>query len=121
MLLLVIRLQDIAGTTALSFYMEKCLVYPRDNIYKQKLAANAIITNKNELFQQLFIGKEWLLKEVYHRVKNNLYTVICLLVSQARYLENDALKAIESSQHRIFAMSLIHQKLYNLKTLKPLI
>ena len=31
MLLPVIRLQDIAGTTALSFYMEKCLLYPRDN------------------------------------------------------------------------------------------
>jgi len=49
---------------------------------------------------------------VHHRVKNNLHTVICLLESQARYLEEDALRAIESSQNRIYAMSLIHQKLY---------
>jgi two-component system, sensor histidine kinase PdtaS len=34
------------------------------------------------------------------------------LESQAAYLENDALKAIQNSQHRIYAMSLIHQKLY---------
>jgi two-component sensor histidine kinase len=34
------------------------------------------------------------------------------LESQAAFLENDALKAVESSQHRIFAMSLIHQRLY---------
>jgi two-component sensor histidine kinase len=57
--------------------------------------------------------KEWLLREVHHRVKNNLYTVICLLESQATYLENDALLAIQNSGRRIYAMSLIHQKLYH--------
>lgn len=56
--------------------------------------------------------KEWLLREVHHRVKNNLHTVICLLQIQAEFLKDDALRAIESSQHRIYAMSLIHQKLY---------
>ncbi len=80
--------------------------------YRQKQFANNIITHKNELLQHLLTEKEWLLKEVHHRVKNNLHTVICLLESQAAYLENDALKAIENSQHRIYAMSLIHQKLY---------
>jgi len=38
--------------------------------------------------------------------------VVCLLKSQAGYLKEDALRAIESSQNRIYAMSLIHQKLY---------
>lgn len=73
---------------------------------------NETITQKNEQLQQLLKDKDWLLKEVHHRVKNNLHTVICLLESQAMYLKNDALKAIEISQHRIYAMSLIHQKLY---------
>ena len=75
---------------------------------------------KNQLLQHLLTEKEWLLKEVHHRVKNNLHTVICLLESQARYLENDALKAIESSQHRIYAMSLIHQKLYQSENVKTI-
>lgn len=73
---------------------------------------NLIITHKNDVLQRLLTEKEWLLKEVHHRVKNNLQTVISLLQSQAAYLENDALKAIETSQNRIYTMSLIHQKLY---------
>jgi two-component sensor histidine kinase len=46
--------------------------------------------------------------------------VISLLESQAMYLENDALKAIESSKHRIFSMSLIHQKLYQSEDVKTI-
>lgn len=73
---------------------------------------NRLISHKNELLQQLVTEKEWLLKEVHHRVKNNLHTVISLLRSQAANLGDDALKAIEKSQHRMFAMSMIHQRLY---------
>jgi two-component sensor histidine kinase len=89
-------------------------------LYRQKRKANLAITQKNILLERfltekerLLTEKEWLLKEVHHRVKNNLHTVICLLESQAHYLENDALKAIENCQHRIYAMSLIHQKIYH--------
>jgi two-component sensor histidine kinase len=71
-----------------------------------------VIIQKNQLLESLLQEKEWLLKEVHHRVKNNLHTIICLLESQASYLENDALRAIEKSQNRIYTMSLIHQKLY---------
>ena len=84
-------------------------------LYRQnqiKQSNNMVITKKNEQLQHLVTEREWLLKEVHHRVKNNLHTIICLLESQAVYLENDALQAIEKSQHRIYAMSLIHQKLY---------
>lgn len=90
----------------------------RQNLHKQK--NNKVISTKNVLLQQLLDEKEWLLKEVHHRVKNNLHTVICLLESQAAYLENDALKAIENSQHRIYAMSLIHQKLYQSDDVKTI-
>lgn len=70
------------------------------------------IGRKNQSLQHLLEEKEWLLKEIHHRVKNNLQTVMSLLESQAIYLENDALLAIRDSQHRVHAMSLIHQKLY---------
>ncbi|MDB5146134.1 MAG: hypothetical protein JWQ57_154 [Mucilaginibacter sp.] len=93
------------------------LLYRQGAIRKKN---NLIVTHKNELLQHLLTEKEWLLKEVHHRVKNNLHTVICLLESQAIYLENDALKAIESSQHRIYAMSLIHQKLYQSDDIKTI-
>lgn len=84
---------------------------------------NVMVIEKDVLLAQkegLIKEKEWLLKEVHHRVKNNLHTVICLLESQAVYLTDDARKALESSQHRIYAMSLIHQKLYQTENLKTI-
>lgn len=68
-----------------------------------------LLTNKDELLEE----KGWLLKEVHHRVKNNLQIVMSLLNSQAAYLnDGKALGAIMDSQHRVHAISLIHQKLY---------
>ncbi|SJZ58795.1 Two-component sensor histidine kinase, contains HisKA and HATPase domains [Chitinophaga eiseniae] len=77
---------------------------------KQREAINA----QNELLKKLVDEKEWLLKEIHHRVKNNLQIIISLLNTQSRYLDNaDALAAIKNSQHRMYAMSLIHQRLYH--------
>ena len=71
------------------------------------------INEQNKILQKLLGEKEWLLKEIHHRVKNNLQIVISLLNSQSAFLENkDALAAIQNSQNRMHAMSLIHQKLY---------
>lgn len=70
------------------------------------------INRTNVSLHHLVEEKEWLLKEVHHRVKNNLHTINSLLESQSAYLEKDALTAIKNSQRRVFAMSIIHQKLY---------
>jgi two-component sensor histidine kinase len=68
---------------------------------------------KNQVLQQLLTEKECMLKEIHHRVKNNLQVVMSLLNSQADFLEdNVALSAIQESQHRVRVISLIHQKLY---------
>jgi two-component sensor histidine kinase len=57
--------------------------------------------------------KELLFRETYRRVRNNLRTAISLLDMHAAYFSNEeALKIIQNSQCRIYAMSLIHQKLY---------
>lgn len=80
--------------------------------YKNKLLSNQVISGKNEKLQRLLDEKEWLLKEVHHRVKNNLQTVVSLLELQADTLGHDARAAIQASQNRIYAASLLHQKLY---------
>jgi two-component sensor histidine kinase/tetratricopeptide (TPR) repeat protein len=85
----------------------------KQRINKQLQLQQLEINEKNESLQHLLTEKEWLLKEVHHRIKNNLQMVISLLNSQSAYLENDAaLSALEVSRHRIHAMSLIHQRLY---------
>jgi len=71
------------------------------------------ITEKNIYLQHLLLEKEWLVKEIHHRVKNNFHIVIGLLGTQSGFLRNDeAISAMAESQQRIQAMSLIHQKLY---------
>lgn len=71
------------------------------------------IAQKNVQLQHLIDAKEWLLKEVHHRVKNNLQIVMSLLYSQSAYLQDEkAISAVLESQHRVQAMALIHQKLY---------
>jgi two-component system, sensor histidine kinase PdtaS len=90
------------------------------NQFLKNKRSNIIILQKNKELKDMLAEKEWWLKEVHHRVKNNLHTIICLLESQAMFLEKDALKAIEKTQHRIYAMSLIHQKLYQNEDVKSI-
>jgi two-component sensor histidine kinase len=57
--------------------------------------------------------KEMLLKEVHHRVKNNLQTVSSLLRMQSRSIEDkETLSLIKSSQNRVVAMAMVHEMLY---------
>jgi len=91
-------------------YSRYC-IKQRNNIILE--AKQEEINRQNVVLRQLVDEKEWLLKEIHHRVKNNLQIVISLLNTQSAYLENeDALMAIQNSQHRMHAMSLIHQRLY---------
>jgi len=79
------------------------------------------IAKQNNSLQHLVNEKDWLVKEIHHRVKNNLQIVISLLESQSVYINSEpALTAIHDSQHRVYAMSLIHQKLYNTENLSSI-
>lgn len=81
--------------------------------YRQIRRASKKIAIKNSELEKLLNEKEWLMKEVHHRVKNNLQTIVSLLESQTVFLSNqDALLAIKDSQNRVHTMSLLHQKLY---------
>jgi len=109
-----IRNMTMGGLALLLIIIGLLYYQYRRNQRSSKVIAvkNEVITHKNAQLEHLLMEKEWLLKEVHHRVKNNLHTIFCLLESQAVFLKDDALKAVEKSQHRIYAMSLVHQKLY---------
>ena len=73
--------------------------------------------NKNRKTTKIIRAKnaenELLLKEIHHRVKNNLEMVKSLIALQSAQLEDSATKdAMIASQNRVQSMGIIHQKLY---------
>jgi len=76
---------------------------------------------KNILLEAQNKEKEFLLKEIHHRVKNNLGIVSSLLDLQASKMKDSAaIEAIEESRNRVYSMSMIHQKLYLGKNLSSI-
>ncbi len=71
------------------------------------------LTEKNTELATLLEQKKILLKEIHHRVKNNLQTVSSLLNLQTRSSDNPIVKkAMVEGQTRLKSISLLHQKLY---------
>jgi two-component sensor histidine kinase len=85
-------------------------------INHQNEALHQLVGDKQTLLDEklaLLEDKNWMLKEIHHRVKNNLQIISSLLNTQADYLHDPAaLAALRESQNRVQAMALVHQKLY---------
>ncbi|MDT4329939.1 PAS domain S-box protein [Methylomonas sp. MS20] len=74
--------------------------------------------NAHDRLRQALTEKEVLLKEVYHRVKNNLQVVSSLINLQAASVTNaETADLLQQSADRIKAMALLHEKLYQSKDL----
>jgi two-component sensor histidine kinase len=75
-------------------------------LYNKNKEKNKVISAKNT-------ENELLLKEIHHRVKNNLELVKSLIALQSAEMEDSATKdAMIASQNRVQSMGIIHQKLY---------
>ena len=75
------------------------------DITERKRAEQEIRTSLRE--------KEILLKEIHHRVKNNLQIIVGLLhLQQIQYEDEKTKRALQESKHRVQAMALLHEKLY---------
>ena len=62
--------------------------------------------------------KEILVREIHHRVKNNMQIISSLLNLQTKYVDDkEAVNILKESQNRVRSMAIIHEKLYHSKNL----
>lgn len=109
----------ITGTLVLIIVIGVSFIYVNRSHYKQQIKMlRDDLHEKEECLEVANEERDWLIKEVHHRVKNNLQIVMSLLNSQSIYEPNKTVrKAIRNSQHRMYAISLVHQKLYQADSL----
>ncbi|WP_400192366.1 sensor histidine kinase [Hymenobacter sp. B81] len=94
------------------------LLYNRNRLKSQAVLA---LHQRNEESRRREQDKETLLREMHHRVKNNLQVVSSLLSLQGRQLTDDGARAaITESRSRVDAMALLHQKLYQHEELRQI-
>ncbi len=107
----VVLLLGMISTLLLTYTVKK-----RDG-YNERLEARVLLrTAELQASNEI---KENLLREVHHRVKNNLQITSSLMNMQKRKLTSqEAITAIEDSQARILAIALTHQKIYQEKDSK---
>ena len=80
--------------------------------YKRKQKLNVLLKQQNE-------QKGAMLKEVHHRVKNNLQMVNSLLKMQSRALDDEkAIAMFKEAQNRVLSMALLHEKMYRSEDLQ---
>lgn len=88
-------------------------------LYTDRKKAAIQLTEKNNIIEEALLERELLLKEIHHRVKNNLQVVSSLLSIQLNS-NFSASDIVETSQDRIRAMAMIHEKLYQTQSLTGL-
>ncbi len=98
-------------------YARAAPLYDSDGNISGAIETIRDITDRKKFEEELrtsLLEKEILLKEIHHRVKNNLQIISSLLSLQSDYIESENdLELLMNSQSQIMSMAAIHEKLYH--------
>ncbi len=101
-------------------YLKRILLQGNPALYMNIIDITEQKKNKS-LLESSLSEKEILLKEIHHRVKNNLQIISSLIVLQEQYVKDErVLHIFKDFQSRIKVMALIHQALYNSENLNKI-
>lgn len=97
----------------LCFFILGIVLFLNTRMNEQRKKASQKLREINHQLSKRNAQDEILLKEIHHRVKNNLQTVSSLLSLQSRNVTDAHTKELLiNSQHRVISMALIHEMLY---------
>lgn len=86
--------------------------------FRTKAKNNKVLEDKNKVIATALDEKDILLREIHHRVKNNLQMISALLYLHGKSVDDsNAQEALMESQNRVQSMAMIHQNLYQDKNL----
>ncbi|MBI5458813.1 PocR ligand-binding domain-containing protein [Methanobacterium sp.] len=122
------RVLDIGKVYNMGFYCNNhhygglSIFLPQEQLMKHERTIETIVNQASMALQRSFAEKaikesldekEVLLREIHHRVKNNMQIISSLLSLQSQHVEGEeTLDVLKESQGRVRSMAMIHEKLY---------
>ncbi len=128
----VVKQSRMIGILYLENRLSDSIFTPEKSLMTELLTSQAAISlenarlmedmkNADEQIKRSLREKEVMLKEIHHRVKNNLEIIKSMLDLQLPYLKSEqAIELFKESQNRIYSMALIHEKLYESESLSEI-
>ncbi|RAJ16256.1 sensor histidine kinase [Olleya aquimaris] len=111
--------KSIYNLAYISYALVSVLLFVALHQYLRNRYLNKSLKTANKDLESNLLKIQTLIKEIHHRIKNNMQMVSgILLMQEGEYEDENIKKALRDSQSRIQSMSLVHEKLYGNSTLK---